>query len=143
VPIEREGGKIEFYIPLNSIPGLNFDESKLLLKVQAKTSVVTLLTTQLEQAKLNEARDMPTINVLEWASPPVIPYKPDIKQNIFLSLVVSLFLGIFIAFFMEFLRRMNQDPEAATKWAEIKNSVASIYKVINKIVNKVISRYWR
>jgi len=132
VPIEREGGKIEFYIPLNSIPGLNFNESKLLLRVQAKTSVVTLLTTQREQAKLNEARDIPTINVLEWASPPVIPVKPNIKLNVILSLAVSLFLGIFIVFFMEFIEHMGQDPETAPKWLEIKNSMMGVFKFSRK-----------
>jgi len=128
VPIEIEEGKVEFYIPLTSIPGLNFDESKLLLKVRAKTSVVTLLTTQLEQARLNEAKDMPTINVLDWSTPPNLPVKPKIKKNIMLSLVVSLFLGIFLVFFMEFINRMDQDPETAPKWLEMKNGMVGLFK---------------
>jgi tyrosine-protein kinase Etk/Wzc len=128
VSVETEGGKIEFYIPLNSIPGLNFDESKLLLKTQAKTSVVTLLTTQMEQAKLEEAKDIPTINVLEWANTPTIPVKPNIKLYVILSLVASLFLGIFIIFIMEFLGWMDRDPESAPKWQEIKNSIKNFFK---------------
>jgi len=126
VPIEREKGKIEFYIPLNSIPGLNFDEKKLLLKVQAKTSVITLLTTQLEQAKLNEAKDMPTITVLEWADTPTMPIKPNIKLNLALSLAVSLFLGIFVILLIEFFQRMDKDPETAPKWLEMKNSLMNL-----------------
>lgn len=127
VPIERGGGKIEFYIPLKSTPGLNFTESKLLLKVTAKTGVVTLLTTQLEQAKLDEARDMPTINVLEWADTPTIPIEPKITLNVILSLIVSLFLSIFIVFFIEFIEHMNQDSENAQKWLEMKNSIKSLF----------------
>jgi tyrosine-protein kinase Etk/Wzc len=128
VAIEKEGGKIEFYIPLKSMPGLNFDESKMLLKVEAKTGVVTLLTTQLEQAKLDEAKDMPTINVLEWAYPPMTPVKPKLVLNVILSLVVGMFLGIFIVFFMEFIERMDQDPETMPKWMEIKNGIVSFFK---------------
>jgi tyrosine-protein kinase Etk/Wzc len=128
VPVKDEGGKINFYIPLNSIPGLGFDESKLLLQVKAKTGVITLLTTQLEQAKLDEAKDMPTINVLEWSVPPERPVKPRIALNIILSVIASLFLGIFIIFFMEFIQRLDQDPETAPKWLEIKRGIAGLFK---------------
>jgi tyrosine-protein kinase Etk/Wzc len=128
VPFKGEGGKIEFYIPLNNLPGLGFDESKLLLKVKAKTGVITLLISQLEQAKLDEAKDIPTINILERSYPPERSIKPKIALNVVLSLVVSLFLGIFIIFFMEFIQRMDQDPETAPKWLEMKKGISGILK---------------
>ena len=126
VPVEREKGRVEFYIPLTRIPALNYDESKLLLKVKAKTGVITMLTTQLEQAKLDEAKDMPTINTLELAVPPEYPVKPKKKLNVILGFVVSLFLGIFLIFLMEFTQRLDQDPESAPKWKEIKQSFARL-----------------
>jgi len=132
VPVEMEKGRVEFYIPLSRIPALNFDESKLLLKVKAKTGVVTMLTTQLEQARLDEAKDIPTINYLEWADPPEKSVKPRIKMNIILGFIVSLFLGIFIIFFMEFMERMEQDPETAPKWLEMKRGVAGLTKYFEK-----------
>ncbi|TAL22174.1 MAG: hypothetical protein EPN94_11620, partial [Nitrospirae bacterium] len=128
VPIQGEEGKLEFYIPLTSVPGLNFDEGKLLLNVKAKTGVITLLTSQLEQAKLDEAKNIPTINTLEWAYPPERPVKPKVAMNVILGFVVSLFLGIFIIFFMEFIQRMDQDPETAPKWLEMKKGIAGLYK---------------
>jgi tyrosine-protein kinase Etk/Wzc len=128
VPVKGDGGKIEFYIPLNSIPGLGFDESKLLLQVKAKTGVITLLTSQFEQAKLDEAKDIPTINILERSYPPDKAVKPKIAMNIILSIVVSLFLGIFIIFFMEFIQRMDQDPEIAPKWLEMRKGIAGLFK---------------
>jgi uncharacterized protein involved in exopolysaccharide biosynthesis len=132
VPIELDKGKVEFYIPLKKIPALNFDESRLLLKVKAKTGVVTMLTTQLEQAKLDETKDMPTINVLEWAVPPEFPIKPKLKLNIVLSLVVSFFLGIFLIFLKEFFSRMDQDPESSPKWREMKKGLKGIVPFIKK-----------
>jgi len=123
IPLEREIGKIEFYIPLKRIPALNFDESKLLLKVKTKTGVITMLSTQLEQAKLDETKDMPTINVLDWAEPPKWPIKPRLKINVLLSFVISLFIGIFLIFFLEFINRMDQDPETSPKWQEIKKGL--------------------
>ena len=125
IPLEREKGKIDFYIPLKRIPALNFDESRLLLKAKAKTGVVTMLTTQLEQAKLDETKDMPTINNLDWAEPPKGPIKPRLKLNILSSAVVALFIGIFLIFFLEFIHKMDQDPETAPKWQEIKKGLVN------------------
>lgn len=122
VPVENEKGKIEFYIPLKSIPTLNFDESRLLLKVRTKIGVVSMLTTQLEQAKLDETKDMPSINVLDLAKLPEIPIKPNLKLNVLLGFIVSFFLGIFIIFLMEFFHRMAQDPNASPRWKEMTNS---------------------
>jgi tyrosine-protein kinase Etk/Wzc len=133
VPVKRESGQIEFYIPLSSIPGLGFDESKLLLKVKAKTGVITLLTSQLEQTKLDEAKDIPTINILERSYPPGAPIKPKIVLNIILSLVVSFFLGIFILFFMEFIQRLDHDPETAPKWLEMKKGITGFFRRFRKI----------
>ncbi|MBW2037389.1 MAG: hypothetical protein JRI41_07920 [Deltaproteobacteria bacterium] len=132
VPVEREKGKVEFYIPLTCIPALNFDESRLLLKVKAKTGVVTMLTTQLEQAKLDEARDMPTINVLDRAHPPERPIKPRLKLNILLGAVVALFLGIFLIFFLEYTHRVGQDPETSPKWQEIKDGLTGTISFFKK-----------
>ena len=123
VPVELDDGRVEFYIPLTRIPALNYDESKLLLKVKAKTGVITMLTTQLEQAKLDEAKDMPTLNTLEIAEPPQKAIKPKVKLNVILGFVVSLFLGIFIIFFIEFTQRLDNDPESAPKWKEIKQGL--------------------
>ena len=120
VPVEREKGKVEFYIPLTRIPALSFDESKLLLKVKAKINVVSMLITQLEQARLEETRDMPTINVLDWARPPKRPVKPNLRLNVILSFLVGLFFAVLMVFFLEFARRMTQDPETSSKWHEIK-----------------------
>lgn len=136
VSVEREKDKVEFYIPLTQVPALNFDESRLLLKVKAKTGVVTMLTTQLEQAKLDEARDMPTINVLEWAKSPERPIKPRLKLNVMLGAVVGLFVGIFLVFFLEYTHRVGQDPETSPKWQEMRNGLVKSILFFRKFFRK-------
>ncbi|MFC1580383.1 GumC family protein [Thermodesulfobacteriota bacterium] len=131
VDVERERGKIEFYIPLAQIPELSFEESRILLTVKAKTGVVTMLTTQLEQAKLDEARDMPTINLLDTAKTPE-RIKPKLKTNVLLAAVVSLFMGIFLIFLIEFIQKMEQDPETSPKWLEMKNSLRNTIPFIRR-----------
>jgi uncharacterized protein involved in exopolysaccharide biosynthesis len=120
VPIENEKGKVQFYIPLTQIPELDFDESKLLLNVKAKTNVVGMLTAQLEQAKLDEAKNIATINLLDPAKVPERPIKPKWILNLVVAGILSLFLGVFSIFIMEFFRKLDQDPINAAKWQEIK-----------------------
>jgi len=128
VALQREQGRVEFYIPLTRIPALNFDESRLLLDVKSKTQVVSMLITQLEQAKLDETKDMPTINVLDQAVPPMQAAKPKIMITLVLTMVVAFFIGVFLVYLMEFSRRMEQDPEASPKWKEIKSSLRPFKK---------------
>jgi len=82
-----------------------------------------MLATQLEQARLEETKDMPTINVLDWAMAPERPIKPKLRLNLILGFVVALFVGIFLIFFLEYLRRMDEDPETSPKWREIKQGL--------------------
>ncbi len=137
VPVKHEKGQVEFYIPLTRIPALNFDESRLLLKVKAKTGVVTMLITQLEQAKLDETRDMPTINVLDWAEPPERHVKPKLKMNVLLAAVVSLFVGIFLVFFLEYAHRVGQDPDTSPKWQEMKTGALNSVLFFKKLKRRV------
>jgi uncharacterized protein involved in exopolysaccharide biosynthesis len=122
VPIEKEKGKVEFYIPLVRIPALNFEESQHLLKVKTKTGVVTMLNTQLEQAILDEARDMPTISVLDWANSLNKQIKPRFAFNIALSFIVAFFIGVFLIFATEFARRVKQDFQNTEKIDQIRES---------------------
>lgn len=136
VPVEREKGKVVFDIPLTSTLGLNFDESRHLLKVEVKTGVVTMLNAQLEQAGLDEAKDMPTINVLDWAEPPTRPIKQRLKLNIVLGAVVALFVGIFLVFFLEYTQRVGQDPETSPKWQEMRDGLVNSTLFFRKFFRK-------
>lgn len=132
IKLKDREGKVDFYIPLNRIPALNFEESKLLIKVKAKTRVIIMLTTQLEQAKLDETKDMPTINVLDWAKPKWGPIKPNLRSNVMLSFLISFFVGSFIIFIIEYFQKMDQNDETSKKWNEIKSGILKSIPLILK-----------
>jgi hypothetical protein len=75
------------------------------LKVQE--TVYQLLTSQYEQAKLAEARDTPTVQVLDPAIPAERKSRPKIRQNMMLAGVLALAFGIALAFFLEYRERMK------------------------------------
>lgn len=90
---------------MTSVPTLALDYGRLLREVKVQETLYTLLTSQYEQAKLAEARDTPTVQVLDQAVPAEKKSKPSIRLNVLIAGFLSLFVGIFLAFFMEYLQR--------------------------------------
>jgi tyrosine-protein kinase Etk/Wzc len=100
----------EIHVPVAQIPELGLELARLTRDVKVQETVYTLLTQQLEQAKIAEARDMPMVRVLDTAIPADRKAKPKIKLNMAIAGITSLFLGIFLAFFLEYLAGLKQSP---------------------------------
>ena len=81
--------------------------SRLFREVKIQDTVFTLLTAQFEQAKISEARDTPTVQLLDKAVPADFKSRPKVKQNMAIAGAVSLFIGILLAFFLEALNRAH------------------------------------
>jgi uncharacterized protein involved in exopolysaccharide biosynthesis len=64
----------------------------------------------LEQAKIAEARDSPTVQTLDKAVPGDRKSKPKIKLNMAIAGLTSLLAGILLAFFLEYLASVKQSP---------------------------------
>lgn len=78
----------------------------LMRELKAKEEVYSFLTSKLEEAKINEARDTPVIQVLDNAVVPQKIYRPDIKLLIIIQTAVFGGLGILI-FFFDLLRYLG------------------------------------
>jgi len=68
-------------------------------ELQAQEEVYNFLTSKLEEAKINEARDTPVIQILDRAVIPNNIYKPDIKTLIIIQTIIFGGLGVLIFFF--------------------------------------------
>ena len=90
-----------------TVPMLQFEYARLMRELKVQETLYTLLTSQLEQVKLAEARNTPTVQVLDPAVPAEKKSKPRILLNMVLAGVLSLFLSIFLSFFLEYLERMK------------------------------------
>ncbi|MDZ4804167.1 MAG: Wzz/FepE/Etk N-terminal domain-containing protein [Candidatus Eisenbacteria bacterium] len=111
-PTRRTGLLISFA----RIPGLGRQLADLTLTIKTQQAVFTLLTTQYQQAKIEEARDIPTIQVLDRARPPVTRDSPRRKKNMMAGFAVGLGGGLLIAFGLEYLyRTMARIPGASAE----------------------------
>jgi len=60
-----------------------------------------------------EARDTPTVQVLDKAAPAERKSKPKTTLNMAIAGALSLFVGIFLAFFLEDVERIKQQTTPA------------------------------
>jgi tyrosine-protein kinase Etk/Wzc len=100
----------EIHIPFAQVPELGLELARLMRDVKVQETVYTLLTQQLEQAKIAEARDMPTVQTLDKAVPGDRKSKPKIKLNMAIAGLTSLLAGLLLAFFLEYLASVKQSP---------------------------------
>jgi len=92
----------EIELELSKIEDLLSRETKI------KEMLFELLMRQCELAKIEEAKSMPTIQVLDRAVVPERKCKPRRRLMVMLSGAVSLLLAIFVAFGHEYFVRMKQ-----------------------------------
>lgn len=76
------------------------------MKVQE--AVFEQLTKQYEVAKLNEAKDSSTIQVLDSATVPFQKSKPKRSIIVLLAAVSAFFCSVFLAFILEYLEKLPE-----------------------------------
>jgi uncharacterized protein involved in exopolysaccharide biosynthesis len=104
----------EFHVPFTKVPELGMELVRLMREVKVQETVFNLLTAQFEQAKIAEARDTPTVQVLDKAVPAERKSKPNVKLNMAIAGALSLFVGIFLAFFLEYVERVRAQERERT-----------------------------
>ena len=80
-----------------------------------------LLIREYELAKIEEAKSMPTIQVLDAASPPEQKFKPNRRMMVMKGGVGSFALAVFLAFILEYRQETKQvglarQFQRATRW---------------------------
>ncbi|MDI6782100.1 MAG: GNVR domain-containing protein [bacterium] len=104
---KMKSGKESLYIPFSKTPSLGLGLTRLMRELKIQETVFELLTQQYEQAKISEARDTPSVQILDKAVPSAKKCKPKIRTNMMIAGTLSLFIGVFMAFFLEYLKRIK------------------------------------
>ena len=120
-------------IPLGQVPDLYITYLTLLREYQTQQTLYIFLTQQFEQARLEEAKNVPVIQVLYWASPQICDLKP--KRGIvtiatFLSSLIIALLGISAR--VVYQRYATLYPERGKRLARIINITLEDLKLKRK-----------
>ena len=100
-------------------PEIGVEYIRLKRDVEIQNKIFELLTTLYEQAKIEEAKDTPTIQILDRAVPPEKKYKPRRMILVVVWTSAALIFSIILAFIFNFIERVshadNKDYEKAFK----------------------------
>ncbi|MBI5855056.1 MAG: hypothetical protein HZB35_07485 [Nitrospirae bacterium] len=92
----------------SSVPTLGIEFARLTRDLKVQETLYAMLASQYEQAQLAEARDTPTVQVLDRAKPPLRKIRPSVRLNMMVAGATALFIGILVAFFLEYLDQINR-----------------------------------
>ena len=108
-------------------PTLARDLLRLTRQVKVEEAVYGMLIGMLEQVKIAEVRDLPTIQVLDSAVPPERKSRPKNLFNLLVAGAVSLVLGVLLVFFFNYLETLKAQEAAAVSLTQGAGSPATGY----------------
>jgi tyrosine-protein kinase Etk/Wzc len=138
-PGSRDYGTLA--IPLAKVPGLALEYGRLLRDVKIQETLFGLLTEQYERAKIQEAKDTPTIQVLDVAKVPEKKSRP--KRLIMLAIAggLSVVFSMLYAAASEHIQALKKTKPS--EWETLKQSTsqvqegcASLWKKTRKLVSR-------
>jgi len=94
------------------------------LKIQE--TIFEFLTQQYEVAKIEEAKNTPTVQILDRAIPPVFRSRPHRKMIVLVAGGLSLIVSTFLAFLFESLAHLR--PEDQAKLQEMKEMLKGDFR---------------
>jgi len=117
-PEEDQG---DFYMPFVDVPKVGLQLADLTREVKVQETVWEWLNQQYYQAKIEEARDTPTVQVLDRAVPPSLPSSPQPKRLALIFGLLGFVLSLVWAFGEDALRRLDRRPEEREKLQALAN----------------------
>jgi len=96
------------FIPTRRLPALGVEFERLLREAKVQETLYGLLSRQYELARTEEAKDSPTIQVLDVAKPPMRKSGPKRKKIVLLSTFAGGFIAVSLAFLMEGVERAGR-----------------------------------
>ncbi|MGZ8983651.1 MAG: GumC family protein [Methylotenera sp.] len=115
--VERNNvaGQGDVMVPTGKIPEAGLEYMRKMREVKYQETLFELLSKQFEIAKIDEAKEAATIQVVDKALPPERKSKPKRALMVLLFTIMAFFIGILFAFFREASERASQDPESAAR----------------------------
>ena len=97
----NEGGDTDYLLPkFAEVADLGLEYMRLKRDVEVQDQIFIFLTQQYEEAKITEAKDTPTLQVLDHASLPERKYKPSRAKVCIVGFLLSLILSIYGYYFL-------------------------------------------
>jgi len=107
-PVE-DGGGPQVYIPFRKVPDLGMDLLRRTRDLKIQEAVYAFLMQKYEEAKYEEAKATPAVQVLDRAVPPLFRSRPQRTLMVAGAGAASLLISVFLAFLFEAVREMRPE----------------------------------
>jgi len=115
----KEHGSGGLFVSLRKAPAVGIELARRVRKLRIQEEVMSLLALQYEQAKINEKRDIPTVQIIDRAVPPAKKHSPK-RLIILLSCAM---LGLINGFVISYYR--EKKGAITARWNGFVNTVRS------------------
>ncbi len=127
----------DLFVPFDDVPELGVQYYRLFREVTLQEKLLEFLLPQYEQAKIQESKDTPTIQVLDKAVPPILRSSPKRGLTVIAMGLASIIVSMLIVFTIEYMHRLrhaNADRyEKLEKLSlELKNDYHKVMKKVNR-----------
>lgn len=106
-----------------SVNSTGLESIKILRDVKYYQMLYEILSKQYELARLEEAKNIALIQVLDNAIPPELKYKPKRAILILTSVMFAFVLAVILAVLLEVKRKTLLIPERAARWYQLRASI--------------------
>jgi uncharacterized protein involved in exopolysaccharide biosynthesis len=97
----QPGNVSNFYIPFDDLPQLGLQLMRLMRETKIQEKLFELITSQYEMARIEEAQDFNTIQILDKAVPPEKKLSPKRGTIVISSCLIAVLFSVLLAFFLE------------------------------------------
>jgi capsule polysaccharide export protein KpsE/RkpR len=97
------GQREEFHVPFSKVPKVGLDLIRLTRDVKVQETVLGLLTQQLEQAKITEAKDLPIVQIIDPGVPAERHSRPKLVFNVAVTGAIGMVFAVLLALFLDLL----------------------------------------
>ena len=123
-------GEVGGVIPsVGNAPSIGVEYIRRLRELKTQEALFEQLTKQFELAKISEARDSSSLQVLDEAVAPLYKSKPKRSLIVILSAVTAFFCSIFLVFIKEYLAKLS--PEDSAILNDMKGTVKGMLRLRN------------
>jgi tyrosine-protein kinase Etk/Wzc len=118
--------KNDIFLPLDDIPDLGLKYARLLRDVKIQQQIQEFVLPLYEQAKIEEVKETPAVQVLD---PPVIPERKESPKRMYMVLIAGMLSLIFSALLVYFVMNLEylkkHNPEKYDQIIRIKDDILS------------------
>jgi tyrosine-protein kinase Etk/Wzc len=133
---EPRGFGAGFGVPFARLPDVGMELARRIREVEIQNAVYTLMTQQYEEAKIMEARDTPTVQIVDVAAVPERRSFPVRKKIVAIGLMLGLLAGLSLAFALEYVDRLSWKPDEREKWSLLYRQLSSDLSLLRREIFK-------